>query len=279
MAPERATGTRRACLCIEYDGSRYHGWQIQHHSDSVQAEVERALAHVIASTVPVVCAGRTDTGVHASGQIVHFDAAVERSERSLVLGTNSHLPDDISVRWACHVGPGFHARFAAVERRYRYLLLSAPARSALYANRAWCQPHRLDLASMRTAAAALVGEHDFSAFRAAGCQARHPVRDIRQLRVSQTGPWTVVDIAANAFLQHMVRNIVGLLWHIGSGQSPPDRAGQVLASGDRREGAVAAPAQGLYLTEVRYPGHFGLPQADESDSALLPLQPLVPLIA
>ncbi len=270
---------RRACLCVEYDGSRYHGWQFQHHSTSVQAVLQDALGRVLDQQVEVVCAGRTDTGVHATGQIVHFDTHVERSLRGLTLGTNSHLPSDVSVRWSRWVTDGFHARFAAVERRYRYLILSSASRSALYANRAWVQPHELDQHAMQAAANALLGEHDFSSFRAAGCQAKHPVRLLKQLRVSQRGPWTIIDVAANAFLQHMVRNMTGMLWHVGSGRSSAESVYELLAARDRTKAPVAAPAAGLYLTEVRYPGHFDLPQPDEQDDDLLPLEPLIPLRA
>jgi tRNA pseudouridine38-40 synthase len=268
---------RRACLCVEYDGSRYHGWQSQKHAASVQERLEHALSQVFGEPVAVTCAGRTDTGVHASGQVVHFDSAVDRPERGIALGCNSLLPPDISVRWARWVDPGFHARFAAVERRYRYLVLTTPCRSALYAERVWCQPDSLDLTAMRLAAQSLIGEHDFSTFRAAGCQARHPVRQVHQLRVEQSDQWTVIDIAANAFLQHMVRNIVGMLWHVGSGRSDPASTPDLLAARDRTLAPVAAPPHGLYLTEVRYPAHFDLPQADEQDERLLPLMPLVPL--
>ena len=270
---------RRACLCVEYDGSRYHGWQYQHHSTSVQAVLQEALGKVLDHDVEVVCAGRTDTGVHATGQIVHFDTDVERSRRGLTLGTNSHLPSDVSVRWSRWVDEGFHARFAAVERRYRYLILSSASRSALYADRVWVQPHELDGAAMQAAADALLGEHDFSSFRAAGCQAKHPVRLLKQVRVSQRGAWTVVDVAANAFLQHMVRNITGMLWHVGVGKSSVDAVPALLAARDRTKAPVAAPAAGLYLTEVRYPGHFDLPQPEAEDDILLPLEPLIPLRA
>lgn len=269
----------RFCLCVEYDGSNYHGWQYQHHASSVQQGLEAALAKVLDHPVEVVCAGRTDTGVHATGQIVHFDTDAARTERGLALGTNSHLPPDISVRWAAQVDSAFHARFDAVERRYRYLLLTTPCRSALYGRRAWNQPDVLDVVRMQQAADALIGEHDFSAFRAAGCQAKHPVRQITQLRIVEQGPWSIVDIAANAFLQHMVRNITGMLWHVGSGRSEPDTAVEILESRDRTCAPVAAPAHGLYLTEVHYPGHFGLPQSSEDDSALLPQYPLIPVRA
>ncbi|MEL7310481.1 MAG: tRNA pseudouridine(38-40) synthase TruA [Pseudomonadota bacterium] len=269
----------RACLCVEYDGTGYHGWQYQHHSRSVQQVLQTALAKVLNHTVEVVCAGRTDTGVHASGQIVHFDSPSDRTERGLVLGTNANLPMDVSVRWARLVVPEFHARFDAVERRYRYLILESRARSALYAARAWCQSDTLDTAAMQHAADMLIGEHDFSTFRAAGCQAKHAVRSVRQLRVVRCDHWIVVDIAANAFLQHMVRNIVGYLWHVGSGRSDADRTPELLAARDRTKAPVAAPACGLYLTEVRYPEHFDLPQLHAEEEQLLPLSPLIPLIA
>ncbi|MEL7024610.1 MAG: tRNA pseudouridine(38-40) synthase TruA [Pseudomonadota bacterium] len=268
----------RACLCVEYDGTGYHGWQYQHHSTSVQGVLQQALTQILDETIDVVCAGRTDTGVHASGQVVHFDSNNSRSERSLVLGTNAKLPKDVSVRWAREVPGDFHARFDAVERRYRYLILTTPARSALYANRAWFTPDRLDIDAMQSAADVLVGEHDFSTFRASGCQARHAVRRVTQLRVSTQGAWVIVDIAANAFLQHMVRNIVGMLWHVGSGRSSAAATRGLLEARDRTQAPLAAPPHGLYLTEVRYPEHFDLPQPHAENDVLLPLTPLVPLI-
>ncbi|MEM9171249.1 MAG: tRNA pseudouridine(38-40) synthase TruA [Pseudomonadota bacterium] len=264
----------RYALGVEYDGTRYCGWQRQKHSDSVQAQLEAALSRVEDCDTDVFCAGRTDTGVHASGQVVHLDS--KREPRALVLGVNSHLPADVSVAWAMSVPANFHARFDAIERRYRYLIRADIAPSALFANRAWTVHASLDVPGMRAAARSLLGEHDFSAFRAAGCQARHPVREVRKIDVRQSARWIVVDIAANAFLQHMVRNIVGLLVEIGSGKRAVQDAATILAGHDRRRSAAAAPACGLYLTQVIYPVHFALPTASDIDADLLPVLPLVP---
>ncbi len=268
---------QRLCLGVQYDGSRYCGWQRQSHSPSVQAPLERALSIIADSDIRVIAAGRTDTGVHATGQVVHFECDVLRDDDSWVLGANANLPEDISVRWARGVAEDFSARFDAVERRYRYLILNTRSRAALFAHRAWVVHEPLDAGMMQVAANALIGEHDFSAFRAAGCQARHPVRTIRQIRVSTFDDVLIVDITANAFLQRMVRNIVGLLVAVGSGRLARDAAAAILASRDRKRSASAAPAHGLYLTQVLYPEHFDLPQPHALDDTLLPLLPLVPL--
>ena len=267
----------RICLGVEYDGSAYCGWQRQAHSPSVQQHVEHALGFVADAPVVVTAAGRTDTGVHASGQVVHFDSEAERSDKSWVLGANSNLPNDISVRWACPVDAAFSARFDAVERRYRYLILNTRSRSALFARRAWVVNEPLQPAPMQEAGLCLVGEHDFSAFRAAGCQARHPVRTIRQLRVTALGDWLIVDVAANAFLHHMVRNIVGLLVAVGNTSLSVADSERILRGRDRTKSAAAAPAHGLFLTQVLYPDHFGLPTATHDDDTLLPPLPLVPV--
>ena len=264
----------RVALCIQYDGSRYCGWQRQHHSPSVQQTLETALAKVSDAPCEVYCAGRTDTGVHATGQIVHLES--QRPVSALALGTNSYLPNDVSVLWAQTVDTAFHARFAAVERRYRYLIRCSRTPAALYRQRCWDVHHSLNVAAMEEAGQCLLGVHDFSAFRAAGCQAKHPQRDVRALTVREHGRWVVIDIAANAFLQHMVRYIVGLLVHIGLGKAPATHAGQVLEGRDRTRSAAAAPAHGLYLTQVLYPTHFDLPQTDVEHDAPLPVLPLVP---
>lgn len=267
----------RICLGVEYDGTAYCGWQRQKHSPSVQQHLERALSSVADAPVVVTAAGRTDTGVHASGQVLHFDSNAERTAKSWVLGANSNLPDDISVRWARDVDADFNARFDAVERRYRYLILNTRSRSALFARRAWVVNDRLQPELMQQAGSGLVGEHDFSAFRAAGCQAKHPVRTIRQLRVVAVDDWIVIDVAANAFLHHMVRNIVGLLVAVGNGGTSLADSERILRGRDRTKSAAAAPAHGLFLTQVLYPGHFELPLPAADDDALLPALPLVPV--
>ncbi len=249
----------RIAAGIEYDGSGFYGWSSQPRLRSVQTEVERALSRVADHAVEVVCAGRTDTGVHANGQVVHFDSAAIRSERAWVLGSNSNLPNDVCVRWARCMPLEFHARFSALRRDYRYLILNRPERSALAHARAGWVRHPLTTDAMAAGAAWLVGEHDFSAFRAAGCQARSAVRCLHRLRVQRHHDWIVIEASANAFLQHMVRNIVGVLIAIGHGVHPPKWAHTVLAGKDRRAAGIAAAAQGLYLEGVDYPPQYDLP--------------------
>lgn len=244
---------------IEYDGTAYNGWQRQKSGTGVQELVERALATVADAPVETVCAGRTDAGVHAIAQVVHFDSEADRNARNWILGVNSNLPPDINALWAVPVPGDFHARYSATARTYRYVILNRPTRSALNRHRAWWLHRPLELAPMREAARALLGEHDFSAFRAAGCQASTPNRRVTAIEIERHGEWVTLTITANAFLQHMVRNVVGLLAAIGSGDARPERAARVLASRDRREGAMTAPAHGLALVAVEYPERFGLP--------------------
>ncbi len=251
----------RIAMGVEYDGTEFNGWQRQSHGRSVQTELEKAISAVADAPLEAVCAGRTDAGVHATGQVVHFDSPVERRPRSWLLGTNSNLPKDVSVSWVATVAGDFHARFSAVRRSYRYLILNRPVRSALHRHRA-CWEHRpLDASLMREAAALLIGEHDFSAFRAAGCQSRSPVREVTRIEIARQGEWIAMDVTANAFLQHMVRNMAGLLITIGSGEKEPGWAAEVLEGRDRTRSAFAAPAAGLTLIAVDYPPQFGLPDA------------------
>lgn len=249
----------RIALGLEYDGTAYNGWQRQRTGQGVQQRVEEALSIVADETIDVICAGRTDTGVHASGQVVHFDTSSERSSRGWLLGANSNLPDDISVTWAQRVDDSFHARFSATARSYRYLILNRLERSALYRHRAWWVYDPLDAERMHVAAQALLGRHDFSAYRAAACQASTPVREITAIAVSRNDVWILLHVTANAFLQHMVRNITGTLVAIGRGDEPEDRVATVLDSRDRSAGGVAAPPQGLTLVNVEYPTEFDLP--------------------
>lgn len=227
----------------------------------MQQRVEEALSLVADETVEVVCAGRTDTGVHATGQVVHFDTHSERSRRGWLLGANSNLPDDINVTWAEPVSDEFHARFSAISRSYRYRILNRLQRSALHRNRAWWVYQPLDAQRMQAAAERLLGEHDFSAFRAAGCQASTAVRTINYISVSRQGDWLTLEVTANAFLQHMVRNIVGTLADIGLGEQPVEWVGDVLASRDRKAGGIAAPPHGLILVSIEYPDSFAIPDA------------------
>ena len=249
----------RIALGIEYDGTSYNGWQRQKNGLGVQQRLEEALAIVANEDVEIVCAGRTDTGVHASGQVVHFDSSSERSSRGWLLGANSNLPADVCVIWARPVEDDFHARFEAIARRYRYVILNRLQRSALHRDRAWWVYEPLDAERMHEAAQRLVGKHDFSAFRAAGCQAKSAVREISHIAVSRSGEWLTLEVTANAFLQHMVRNIAGSLAAVGQGEQDIDWITAVLESRDRKAGGIAAPPQGLTLVGVDYPESFGLP--------------------
>lgn len=251
----------RIAVGLEYQGSSYVGWQAQPTRPSVQGLTEKAFSEVAAEPVSLVCAGRTDAGVHAHGQVAHFDTGAERTLRAWVLGANSYLPRDISVSWAWPVPAHFHARYSAEARTYRYIILNRRARSALAARRATWVHRPLDDRAMAQAASLLTGEHDFSAFRAAECQAKSPIRRMERLSVRREGEWVTIEAVANAFLHHMVRNIAGLLIVIGKGEAPPQWASQVLAGRDRRLSAPTASADGLYLWTVRYPEAFALPGA------------------
>ena len=256
---------RRLAVGIEYHGGAYCGWQQQNDVASVQATLEQALSRVADEPIRLVCAGRTDAGVHARAQVAHFDTGALRSTRAWLLGSNSYLPRDISLHWAQQVPDDFHARFSALWRSYRYLILNRVTRSALAHGRALVVHPRLDVAAMQAGAQWLIGEHDFSAFRSSECQARSPVRRLRWLRVVRSGDWIVVDVSANAFLHHMVRNIVGLLLAIGQQRAAPERAREQLASRMRSTGEATAAAHGLYLWQVDYAAQFGLPV----DSAMI----------
>ena len=229
----------------------------------MQQRVEEALAAVADHSLEVTCAGRTDTGVHATGQVVHFDSSSERSLRGWLLGANSNLPDDISVNWTHAVDESFHARFSATARHYRYRILNRLNRSAIHRFRAWWIHQALDVVAMHEAAQWLLGEHDFSAFRAAGCQASTPNRNLTRIAVERDQDWVTVSVSANAFLQHMVRNIVGTLIPVGLGEASAETVRDVLQSRDRREAGVAAPPHGLTLTKVDYPTSFAIPAAPE----------------
>jgi tRNA pseudouridine38-40 synthase len=250
---------QRLALGVEYDGSGFAGWQAQPGLRTVSGELARAVAVVADHPVALVCGGRTDAGVHAEGQVVHFDACASRPLRAWLLGINSNLPPDVSLGWVRPVPPWFHARFSALSRAYRYRVLNRATRSALLARRATLVRRPLDVAAMQVAGASLLGEHDFSAFRAAGCQSRSPVRRLDAIRVLRDGDEVWIDVVANAFLHHMVRNIAGLLIEVGSGLASPRRAAELLAARDRRIAPPTAAADGLYLRAVRYPAAFGLP--------------------
>jgi tRNA pseudouridine38-40 synthase len=250
----------RIAIGIEYDGSRFCGWQTQPSGRAVQDALERSLAEIAGERVDTICAGRTDAGVHALEQVVHFDCAAQRPRSAWVRGTNALLGEGAAVIWAQPVAPEFHARYAARERHYRYVLLNHITRPALNARRVGWFHLPLDLERMRAGASYLTGEHDFSAFRSAECQAKSPVRDLRRLEIRRSGDYVVFDLAANAYLHHMVRNIVGCLVYVGKGKYDPPWIAEVLAGRDRRLAAPTFDAAGLYLVEVCYEDKWGLPQ-------------------
>jgi tRNA pseudouridine38-40 synthase len=249
----------RIALALEYDGSRFLGWQTQPGGGTVQDALQAALAGIAGGAVQVTCAGRTDRGVHAREQVVHFDTEAARPDSAWVRGVNALLPDSVAVLWAARVADDFHARYAATERTYRYVLLNRPVRPALAARHAGWYHAPLDVAAMRAGAAQLVGEHDFSAFRSAECQAKSPVRTLHALEVQARGERIDFVLRANAYLHHMVRNIVGTLVYVGNGRHAPAWAGEVLASRDRARAAPTFAAEGLYLERVEYAERWGLP--------------------
>lgn len=253
----------RIAVGLEYDGSGFAGWQKQVDAPSVQEALQAALASVCNHPVEVTGAGRTDAGVHAREQVAHFESDAVRTERSLLLGTNSNLPAGVSLRWVRAVPAHFHARYSAEARSYRYCILNRDVRSALNSGRTAFVYQPLQVEPMIEAARMLIGLHDFSAFRAAECQAKSPVRDLREIAVKRVGDFVLLEVTANAFLHHMVRNIAGMLIHIGRGEAPPALAAELLQGRNRRLAPATAPAGGLYLWRVHYPVVFGLP--DDSD--------------
>lgn len=257
----------RIALGIEYDGTDFIGWQVQPSGRSIEGTVAEAVSRVAGETVTVHGSGRTDAGVHALQQVAHFNATASRTERQWLLGINSNLPPDVAVRWVREVPVEFDARRSAVSRRYRYTVLQQPARPALLRRRVWWLREPLDYGAMTEAAAAWLGEQDFSAFRGAGCQAVSPMRRLLAASIAyrrhDLGALVTFEFVANAFLLHMVRNLVGTLTAIGRGDLPPAEAARILASRDRKIAGVTAPPQGLALVEVVYPSRFGLPGAPD----------------
>ncbi|MBY6191940.1 tRNA pseudouridine(38-40) synthase TruA [Microbulbifer agarilyticus] len=254
-------GLRRIALGVEYCGTRLRGFQKQKHDPlTVQETLEKALSKVAAEPVTLVCAGRTDAGVHASSQVVHFDTTAQRPLKAWVQGVNTQMPFDVRVHWAQEVPAQFHARFSARSRSYRYLIHSAPTRSAQAASEVTWTERTLDLEAMREGARYLIGEHDFSSFRAAQCQARSPVRRLTRLDIGRVGQLIVLEVSATAFLHHMVRNIAGVLMAVGRGDRSPEWVQQVLEARDRTAASVTAPPHGLYLVDVQYPPEFTLPE-------------------
>lgn len=256
------TMTMRIALGIEYNGSNYCGWQYQDHCRSVQAVVEAALAKVAAEPIRIACAGRTDAGVHALEQVVHFDTQAQRIPRGWVFGANANLPDDIAVLWATTVPDSFHARYSAQRRAYRYVILNRPVRPGLHTQRVCWEYRPLQVERMQHAAQFLLGEHDFSSYRAQACQAKSPVRTVHQLSMQRQGDFVILDIAANGFLHHMVRNIAGVLMTIGAGEQEPDWAQHILQQRDRSQGGITASPHGLYFVSASYPQEFALPAVE-----------------
>jgi tRNA pseudouridine38-40 synthase len=266
---------KRIALGIQYDGRGWRGWQTQPGGDTVQDTLESALRRFALSDLRTTCAGRTDAGVHALEQVVHFDTELARETFSWVRGVNAFLPPSIAVRWASEVTGddesgrnGFHARFSAVSRTYQYLIYNHPVRSPLLAGRTGWVFRHLDAEPMRRAAAFLIGTHDFSAFRAAECQAKSPVREVQSIAIEQRGNFLMLRVTANAFLHHMVRNIVGSLVVIGTGNHVPEWIAEVLARRDRSRAAPTFMPDGLYLARIGYDARWGLPQ--ENGNVLLP---------
>ena len=249
----------RIAMGVEYDGGSFCGWQWQVEIPTVQEAVEHALSKVADQAIRVVCAGRTDTGVHASAQVIHFDTSAQRSERAWVMGANANLPRMVSMQWAKVVDSEFHARFSARRRRYRYVLFCRPVRPTFLAQRVTWEYRELDAGRMDKAASCFLGEHDFSAYRAQQCQARSPIRSIYAATVVRNGPFITFEVEANGFLHHMVRNMMGVLIAIGAGEQPVEWASVVLEQRDRARGGVTAPPDGLYLTAVEYDSRFAIP--------------------
>lgn len=250
----------RIALGIEYDGSKYYGWQRQNEVRSVQEKLEKALSKVANEPIMVFCAGRTDSGVHATGQVVHFDTGMQRKDAAWTLGVNANLPGDIAVRWVKHMPEDFHARFSATARRYRYIIYNQRLRPAVLSQGVTHFYHPLDADLMHRAAQCLLGENDFTSFRALQCQSRSPWRKLEHINVTRFGAYVVVDIKANAFLHHMVRNIVGSLMEIGCGNQPENWMAELLVAKERKLAAATGKAEGLYLVCVDYPQHFALPE-------------------
>ncbi|MCG8317493.1 MAG: tRNA pseudouridine(38-40) synthase TruA [Pseudomonadales bacterium] len=255
----------RIALGIEYDGSQFHGWQKQkHQAETVQQKLEHAVGFVANHAVSIVCAGRTDSGVHGVGQVVHFDTDSQRDSKAWVYGGNAKLPDTIAIKWAKVMPDDFHARFSAMARSYRYAIYNHPIRPGIGMSHLTWNYRPLDLEAMIAASRCLIGEHDFSSFRAVDCQSKSPVRSLMSLNLYRKDRLIVMDIKANAFLQHMVRNIAGTLMAVGSGKMPVEWVEEVLHYRDRTKGGVTAPPYGLYFMAVDYPAQFQLPETEQN---------------
>lgn len=260
----------RIALGLSYDGSALQGWQTQPHGRTVQDTLETALAHFAQHAVPTICAGRTDTGVHATNQVIHLDTELHRREESWVRGVNTFLPPSISVMWAQQVPDTFHARFSATSRTYTYLLWRGRVRPAMWAGRAGWTRHALDIPAMQAGAAHFLGTHDFSAFRSSQCQALSPVRTLTRLDIEEQGAFVVFTLQANAFLHHMVRNVMGVLLQIGQSRQKSDWIVHLLAQRDRRLSAPTFMPDGLYLSDVDYLSDFKLTEMRRAPDILGP---------
>lgn len=258
----------RVALGLSYNGQPYQGWQSQLSGQTVQDRLEAALARFTAHKTSTLCAGRTDAGVHGLMQVVHFDTPVQRSPSAWVRGTNSFLPRDIAIQWACPVPDAFHCRASALSRRYAYILLESPVRPSLEAGRVGWAFRPLALTPMQQAAELLLGEHDFSSFRASACQALSPIKHLQRLDISRRGAYWRFEFEANAFLHHMIRNLMGCLLAIGQGQYPASWIAQVLQARDRKVAAPTFSPDGLYFLGPRYAPHWGLPERTPAFDAL-----------
>ena len=250
----------KIALGVEYLGARFSGWQSQTGLRCVQSEVEKALSKVADEPIAIVCAGRTDTGVNATNQVIHFDTTIIRKDVGWTLGVNTHLPDDIAVTWVKEVNDDFHARFSATARRYRYIIYNNRLRSAILSSGISHHHYPLDEKLMHQGAQHLVGKHDFTSFRTVHCQSHSPIRTIKHCEITRKGEYIIVDIKANAFLHHMVRNIVGSLMRVGQSQESTSWIKEVLELKNRCLAGVTAPPEGLYFVEVDYPEQFNLPK-------------------
>lgn len=252
----------RFALGIEYDGSNYCGWQRQSHVDSVQQQLEKALSIVVNQPTEVICAGRTDTGVHGTGQVVHFESSVDRGDRAWTLGLNTNLPKDIAVKWGQKVDDDFHARFSATARQYKYVIYNGSKRPAIFHKGLSHCYDALDHELMHQAAQHLIGTHDFTSYRTVHCQANSPLRTVLHCNVTRVGQYVVIDIKANAFLHHMVRNIAGSLIRVGRKLETVNWVGEVLAMKNRCKAGMTAPSGGLYFVDVDYPEQFAIPKPE-----------------
>ena len=250
----------RVALGIEYDGAKFYGWQRQREVDSVQKRVEEALSKIADTPIAIQCAGRTDAGVHATGQVVHFDTDVQRPDKAWIMGGNTNLPDTVAIKWAKVVEDDFHARFSATARRYRYIIYNSRFRPGILTGGVTHEYQPLDEEKMQQASRCLLGENDFSAFRAALCQSKSPFRNVMHLEVSRLNQYVIIDIRANAFVHHMVRNIAGSLIEVGAGNQPVEWIQALLETKDRTQAAATAKPNGLYLVDVTYPESFDLPK-------------------